>query len=372
MQFSICGSQVSAKGDERIKVGTWSAAAQLVLIPELEYSNPAMRLRREILYLWLLFLLALPVCGQTPFGYSCGIDTQINALKRNAVNSAASKFVDTLLGSNPGAAFDLISKAGQNELTPEELGAQVEPFRHFEPEHVAVQHTYWIRLHGNPSPGPVLCAMDLSKPEGSVSLTVADIPEQAYAEFSAKTRNNEFAIIIWLISQQSQWKVQGFWINAATLGDKGPEQLLDWARLESTHSHDFNAALLLAAAAATANRGPNFRMGISNSIATEMSRMPAPHDLEGQPPFLWKSADTTFKVLNVGPIAIGGKVYVTLTHEVSPWQSDSQADGWNKSLITDFKQRFPEYSGVFAGVVARAMERGSNRGYGTVDETPSK
>ena len=78
------------------------------------------------------------------------------------------------------------------------------------------------------------------------------------------------------------------------------------------------------------------------------------------------------KVMNVGPVAIGGKIYVAITHEVSPWQSDQQVDGWNKNLINYFKHRFPEYSGVFAGLVVRAKERGTNRGFGTVDAPSSQ
>ena len=78
-----------------------------------------------------------------------------------------------------------------------------------------------------------------------------------------------------------------------------------------------------------------------------------------------------YKVLSVGPIAIAGKIYVVIVHEVSPWQSDNQVDGWNKELLKYFKSRFPEYSDVFAGLVARAVEQGSNRGYGTVEELPA-
>ena len=57
-----------------------------------------------------------------------------------------------------------------------------------------------------------------------------------------------------------------------------------------------------------------------------------------------------------------------MTLPVSPWQSNEEVDGWNKQLLTYFKHRFPEYTDTFAGVVARATERGSNRGFGTVDD----
>jgi hypothetical protein len=75
--------------------------------------------------------------------------------------------------------------------------------------------------------------------------------------------------------------------------------------------------------------------------------------------------------LNVGPIAVGGKIYIMILHRVSPWESNEQVDGWNRELLQYFKQHFPEYSDVFAGLVARAVESGTNRGYGTVEQLQS-
>ncbi len=104
-----------------------------------------------------------------------------------------------------------------------------------------------------------------------------------------------------------------------------------------------------------------------------MAKLTVPDEIKGQPPFLWKNGETTYKVMNLAPTAIGGKLYVVINHEVSPWQSNEQVDGWNKELLAYFKHRFPEYTDTFAGLVARATERASNRGFGTVDETsPSK
>jgi len=91
--------------------------------------------------------------------------------------------------------------------------------------------------------------------------------------------------------------------------------------------HTFNAALLYASAAQTANRGPNVQ-------------------ISGQPPFYRKSGNDAFKILNVGPIAVAGKIYVTINDEVSPWKTNAEVDGWNKNLIAYFKHRFPEYSSI--------------------------
>ncbi len=57
---------------------------------------------------------------------------------------------------------------------------------------------------------------------------------------------------------------------------------------------------------------------------------------------------------NVAPMAIGGKLHVVITHEVSPWQTNEQVDGWNKQLLNYFKHRSPEYSDTFAGLIGSA------------------
>jgi hypothetical protein len=160
-------------------------------------------------------------------------------------------------------------------------------------------------------------------------------------------------------------------LNVSTLADKDSIQLWQLARAQQAREHSFNAALLYAAAAQTADRGPNFQLGITQSISDDSSKLIVPADIKGQPPFLWKNGETTYKVMSVGPIAVGGKIYVIIVHEVSPWQSDGQVDAENKEMLSYFKRHFPEYSDAFAGLVARAIERGSNRGYGTVEELPA-
>ena len=312
------------------------------------------------------------VFGQIPFASSCGEDAHIETGKKKTIDTAAMNFVSTLLGPNPSLAFGLMSKAGQAEMSRDQFdGMAAGIVRQFEPKDVTLQHTYLIDLKGK-SPGRVVCASDLSKPEGWESLAAADVPEQAHVFLSADTRNNGLAFVVWLVPEQNEWKIQSFHLNVSTLADKDSIQLRDLARTQQARQHNFNAALLYAAAAQTAARGPNVQLGITQSISDEMSKLSVPAEIQGQPPFFWKNGSTTYKVASVGPIAVGGKIYVIIVHEVSPWENNEQVDGWNKEFLTYFKHRFPEYSDVFAGLVARATERGSNRGYGTVEELPAQ
>ena len=326
---------------------------------------------RTLAWFGVLALCVIRASAQSPFAFSCAEDTHIDAARKKAINSVAIKFIETLLGTTPSAAFGSLSKEGQVNVTGQQLSNQAAAIvQQFEPKNLTIQHTYLIELKGD-SPGRVVCATDLSKPDGWESLGAISVPEQAHVLMSADTRNNKLTFAVWLVPEQSGWKVQSFWMNVSSLAEKDSMQLWELARTQQTRGHYFNAALLYAAAAQTANRGPNFQMGIAQSIS-EMSKLTVPPEIQGQAPFLWKSGETTYKVLNVGPIAVGGKIYVILAHEVSPWQSDEQVDRWNKKLLEYVKRRFPEYSDVFAGLVARALERGSNRGYGTVEELPTR
>ncbi len=332
----------------------------------------------------LVFLIAASIPqarAQTLFATSCAEDSEIEATKRQAVDNSATKFLQTLFSANPTAAFDALSTEGRKSAKREDFPGLANAIirKFFTDEHNAVlsrlkdtrvQKTYLLNLKGK-SPGNIVCGRSLSSPDGWASLAASDIPEQAYVLITAPATNNEITFTLWLVPEQSQSKIQSIWTNVSTLADKGALQVWQLARAQSAQGHQFNAALLLSAAADLALRGPNFQAGITQSISKDMSTLTLPAEISGPPPFTWKSPDHTWKVLNAGPLAIGGKIYVLLIHEVQPWQTDAQVDGWNKQLLVYFKKRFPEYSGAFAGLVARARERGTNRGFGTVEELGS-
>ncbi len=309
--------------------------------------------------------------SQTPFVGTCAEDDQINAATRESIDSAAQKFVHFLIGSEAGAAYEMLSTDGKEGLTRDQLAAQILANRQLlEVGNLRTQHTYVLKIIGK-SPGTVVCGTNSPKPSGWASMAAADITEQAHTLLMADARNNRLVFTVWLVPEGGAWRIQSFWMNVATLAAMDSEQLLELGRAEKQKGHTFNAALLYAAAGQTANRGPNFRMDSSEAIAEEMDQLTVPPEVTGQPPYIWSASGATFKVLNVGPIAVAGKVYVMIQHEAPAWKDDSQAEALNRSLIAYFKNRFAEYSAVFAGVVARVHERGGSRGYGTVDELSS-
>jgi hypothetical protein len=91
---------------------------------------------------------------------------------------------------------------------------------------------------------------------------------------------------------------------------------------------------------------------------------------QGQAPFTWQLGGESFRILRLGPIGVGGKVYLIITQELSPWPQDSGADLKNRQSISEVKRAFPEYAAVFAGLVTAAQEKDGNRGFRTVDDAP--
>jgi hypothetical protein len=320
-----------------------------------------------MLALRLLFLgttlaaASVPGRAQLPFFATCQEDSGIQPEKRKILESVAMDFVHKVLGANPEIAFDMMSDAGKGSSTREQLKAMaIAMFQKMQLRNISPLHTYIIELKGQ-SPGRVLCGTDYSRPEGWELLEAADVSEQAHVLISANTVNNLMVVSLWLVREQGEWKVQSFWMNAANLADLDSMKLRQLGHVQQAKGHNLNALVLYTTAAQLANRGPSIRLGIAQSIADDLTKVSVPSEIQGPAPFSW----------NIGPIAVGGKIYLMLVHETAPWQSNAQVEGWNKELLRYFKIRFPEYSDSFAGLVARAHERGGRRGFGTVEDTPA-
>jgi hypothetical protein len=155
---------------------------------------------------------------------------------------------------------------------------------------------------------------------------------------------------------------------ASAVVGKTAEDLQRLAESERQKNHNFNAYILYETALQLAARGPFFQLGIQQDIQNGSENVKAPRDLQGRPPFIWQFSQFSFKVLNVGPIGVGQKVYLQVDHEIEPWVNDGEADKINHNFISVFAKAYPEYEDVFAGLVVRAHERGGSRGFGTVFE----
>ena len=199
-------------------------------------------------------------------------------------------------------------------------------------------------------------------------MSVVRGPEQAYVLATTDSKNERFSVTIWLILEARAWKIQAFTINMSTLGRLDGARMLEVARTEEKSGHEFNAWIFYNAAAQLSDRGPNVQMGSAQAMSAERAKAKPPSEIAGSPPWYWKDGQSAFKVMNVGAFSIAGKVYLSIDHEVPAPTSDEDMEQSNKDLIAYFKRLRPEYAGIFAGLLVRAHQQGTGRGYATVDD----
>lgn len=304
-----------------------------------------------------------------PFSSTCAADDQVVTKDREAVNQSALRFVQNALGPDPSTAYLSFTPEAKGNTPSEKFvsGFQngIKPMGPF--KDLRVTHTYIARVTGGSQEQRVVCG-NLSTPEGWVAATAKPGPAEAHVIVEGQTVNNTAVFVVWLMPEQGNWQVQSVHYATAGMVGKSAGDLLKMAEMESGKQHGFNAFILYATALQLADRGPFFQLGIRPDIEKKMGEVKKPDILQGQPPFIWKLGKFTFKVLNVGPIGVGGKIYLQVDQEIEPWAEDKEADQKNHDLIAAFARDYPEHRDVFAGLVVRAHERGGNRGFGTVDE----
>jgi len=300
---------------------------------------------------------------------SCKADDEVSTQERESVGQVALKFVQDALGPNTSSAYPAFTADAKESVPLERFvsGFQnsIKPMGPF--KNLRVAHLYLPKVTGGAQEERVVCG-NLSNPEGWVAVNAKPGLVEAYAIVEGDTVNNTNAFVIWLLPEQGNWRVQYIHFATITMVGKSADDLQKLAAAENAKQRTLNAFVLYAAALQLADRGPFFQLGIKPEIEKAIGNVQKPTILQGQAPFVWHFDKSTFTVLNVGPIGIGGKIYLLIVHEVEPWTEDEQADRENRNLITVFAKAYPEYKEAFAGLIVRAHERGGNRGFGSVEE----
>lgn len=298
----------------------------------------------------------------------CAADNEIRGDKRAALEQVSLNFVQALADSNVEAAYTALSPEAKQAVPRDKLAALVastiRPLAPF--SDVRVVQIYLLNVITSASNARTICGSPAS-PEGWVSVAVRSGAEQAHVLVDAQTKNNGWTFTLSLASEQN-WRVNYFHLAPSSLAGKTARDMWDLARSEQQSKRNFNAAILYQTASQLAYRGPNFQLGISSEIQKEALKLQLPPELQGQPPFVWKFGGDEYKIRSVGPIGVGGKIYLMVTQETAPWSADQEADQRNRTLIADFKRAIPEYSSAFAGLVVSAKESGGNRIFRTVDD----
>lgn len=325
----------------------------------------------------VLALLPLPTRAQEhadapPPPYHCGMDGDIDPMRRAVIESTATQFVQSVLSGDAGSAWDTMTPHGQTAITRDQFVANaVLRIQPTQAHNLAVQHVFLIHVVGTPAPGArVVCGTDVSDPTQSYRMAVVAAPEQAYVLLTGDGRTAGLVFTLWLLRDASGWRVNSFAFSVATLSSRTAVQLWQLAHDQHQHGHEFNATLLYYAAVQIANRGPDLELGFAPQIAQEQTQVTRPKELTGQPPFKFEGNGKQFSVLNIGATDADGRMYLAVTYEAAPWKSTKQVERSNQALIALITKVFPEYAEVFQGIIAQASERGTGRTFATVSDSP--
>jgi hypothetical protein len=325
------------------------------------------------LIVFLLAVAAISPAQEQPLAFHCAQDGDIDTLKASVIQNTATEFLRTIINGEPGAAWDTLTAHSQQSIPRAQFvnGAMLGVIA-AQPRNLTLRHMFLIHVVGTPPPNArVTCGPDPADSEQSFNMTVAPALEQAYALFSADGASNELAFVLWIVRDQSGWRVNSFAANPSTLAGRSAQQLWQIARVEHQRDHDFNATLLYLAAAQLVQRGPDFSLGYASQLATEQAAIPKPKELSGSPPFTLEDHGKAFTLRTIGPSDVGGRLFLGATHEVNAWKSQKDADRLNRELISLIKRLFPEYSSAFAGIIVQGVERGTGRVSVTVEDQPS-
>ncbi|MBI2678965.1 MAG: hypothetical protein HYX28_09305 [Candidatus Koribacter versatilis] len=315
----------------------------------------------------MLFLTAIGFSQQPK--PTCFVDGAIPKNTKAAIEREALAFLGTALGEKPATAYQFLTAQSQREVGLEAFTALATGLSHStEPRNLRVAHSFLVR---EITQERVAAACSSADPDQSVIVATEPRAQQAYVLFVADGVNNRVAFPVWLVEEELAWKIRGFIGFPTSLADKDSSALRAMAQTERQRGHSLNSALLYSAALQT-RVSPLLEYGNATELRKELSGLKVPAEIEGQPPFVWKSAKHSFEVSSVQPMAIGGKLFLVVERVADTWPSDKEIDAASKDLITFLQQRYPEYREVFAGIIVRAHEKNGSRGFGTVEEDQPK
>lgn len=314
--------------------------------------------------------IGLPLPSLFPFiqitTADCKTDAEIPAGDRAILAEAGLGFVRTVLGADPNAGYPMTSSAAQQAVSREQFLMTIrQATQSMGPlTNVRVTQAHLVTITTGQS-NQVICGPP-GRPEEKVFVAANPGAKHAHLLVEGEGKNNGWVFVLWLIPEPD-WRVQYFHVTAASMVDRSAQDIWALARQEQQHGHKFNAAVLYATATQLAYRGPNFALGILQEIQREAEDLEVPPEIQGPAPFTWKFENRTYKALNVSPIGVDGKIYLTITQETEPWPDDQAPDRHNRALIAEFRHAFPEYATVFVGLVVGAREPGGSRIFRTVD-----
>jgi hypothetical protein len=300
-------------------------------------------------------------------GGSCEEDNEIATAQRNDIDKAAMAATTAALVPDAEAIYSMMTQEARSSTTAAQLAEGFKLIQSSGPYmNPKIVHTYFLTTVGGGADTHTVCG-----PLGGTEWVAVEVKpgkSQAHVLASAQTRNNDWAVTIWLLPEGNSWRVQYIHLGLSTMVGRSPSDLLTLARRQRDVGHAFNAAMLYAGARSLLDRGPAFQLGVVQALQEDASKFSTPTELQGQPPFVWKMKGSTFKVAHVTILGVDKKLGLVFDLPLEVWNGNDNADGKNRNFLDAFIATHSEYSPTFGFLVARAFKPDGSGGFSTVYE----
>jgi len=300
------------------------------------------------------------------YGGTCQVDDEIAPAQRAAIESAAMAYARAILSDHPETAYALMTDSAQASMTADAFGAQIAAFSRASGPYgkLRLTHTYFLQSVGSGADTRAICGTLAG--DQWVAVAIRPGTRQAHVALSAQTRNNGWAVTLWLLPQAGGWRVQYSHLGIASAAGRTPEMLLAMARRERDSGHAFNATMLYAGVQSTIDRGAAFQLGIEQTARGDFAKLRAPSELQGKPPFVWTMNGKRYRVAQVTILGIGKDLGLVFVLPQSDWPDNAAIDKRNHEFLDAFIASHSDYARDFNFLAARAMKSDNSGGFGTV------
>lgn len=300
---------------------------------------------------------------------SCQVDKEIKAASSAEPQRIALAAVTALLsGDQAGvdAALTPAAKAGLGEGGVDRLVRSVATQAPY--TDIRLAHTYRIEVRNGTDPlPPMICGKSLADPD-AVMLTMRALPEQYHVEVTARSRNNEWSVFVFLTPEGSAWKVQAFELHVAGISGRSSRELNKLALEQKGRGHDLSAFLLMKAAVSTADRGASARPVWKQELESALSALPAPPEMAGEAPYAWTFDGRTYRIGTLGVVGIGPNLVLMIYRFADTWSGNAAADTESRAMIEALVKAHPELKESFPAIVVRALKPDQSGGWATAYE----
>jgi|688.fasta_scaffold143116_3 hypothetical protein len=305
-----------------------------------------------------------------PFAATCSKDDEIEKFDRGAIEKTALEFMDQMLGSSPGKAFDKMSALGKASTSHDQflnLANQIQSLGPFSDEKVA--RTYFVKVLTPRTDGGAraLCGT-FNDPHEWDAVAVRGRENQGHVVITAKSGAYEYTFVVWLSQTSRGWLVNAFHANMSRLAGRSAENVWRQAQVFRAHGDALDAGLMYITADTLLQRGPNFQPGLRNDFDKDRLSFSEPKEMKGAGPYHWVLDDHAYTVthLSVTITRGDGKLALVIDHDLGFWKSDDDADRQSRALLTSYMRAHPDWSKAFDALIAKASKPDHSSSYGTV------